>query len=246
MKLTAKKLKQLISEAIKEKQSETVLLEEPTIDEMATSQSVMDRINVGARPDNPNRLAKEFIIMSSDRGERSDQENKSIYKKDFLGDLKKMGLQYSEQQGSWVETDEETGEKRRVTEHSVIAYKEARPDKEQTDKALFQIGMELSKKYQQEAFIYGRMIEDPKGQPEREIKAYDADGNYQSWGGPWQSAEQVPEDEEFWSRVRGGKAYQLKEHKDYIEVEAPNSFIEAMKKAQEHKGKKIRFVRRKS
>lgn len=246
MKLDAKKLKELISEAMKQKQSESMLLEEPTIDEMATSQSVMDRINVGARPDNPNRLAKEFIIMSSDRGERSDQENKKIYEDQFLKDLESMGLQYSEQQGSWVETDEETGEKRRVTEHSVIAYKEARPDKQQTDKALFQIGMELSARYKQEAFIYGRMIEDPMGAPTREIKAYDAKGQHQAWGGPWQSAEQVPEDEEFWSRVRGGKTYQLKEHKDYIEVEAPDSFIEAMKKANEHKGKKIRFIRRKS
>ena len=59
--------------------------------------------------------------------------------------------------------------------------------------------------------------------------------------------EEVPEDAEFWSRIRGkGPKTQLKEEQDYIEVEAPNSVIEAMKKASEHKGKKIRFVRRKS
>jgi len=246
MKLTKKIIKEMVEQVLTEEQ-ESMLLESPETNRdvlgEGTSQSVMDRINVGARPDNPRRLAEKFIIMSSDRGERSDQENKKIYEENFLKDLEGMGLQYTEQQGSWEETDEKTGEKRRVTEHSVIAYKEERPDKEQTDKSLFEVGMELSKKYKQEAFIYGRMIEDPKGEPEREIKAYDAEGKHQSWGGPWKSAEQVPEDEAFWSRVRGGKSYQLKEQEGVIEVEAPNSVIEAMMKASQHPGKKIKFVR---
>jgi hypothetical protein len=109
--------------------------------------------------------------------------------------------------------------------------------------------MEFSRKYNQEAFIFGRFEESPSGKQERKIRAYNADGVEQNWGGPWQSAEAVAEDEEFWSRVRGsgkGKPFQFKENQEYIEVEAPNSVIEAMRKASEHQGKKIKFVRRKN
>ena len=75
MKLDAKILKQLISEAMKERQGETMLLEEP-VSEMATGQSVADRVDPNTRPE---RTAEEFVIMSSDRGERSDPENKKMY-----------------------------------------------------------------------------------------------------------------------------------------------------------------------
>ena len=243
MKLDAKILKQLISEAMKERQGETMLLEEP-VSEMATGQSVADRVDPNTRPE---RTAKEFVVMSSDRGERSDAENKQMYG-EFKQKVKAAGFPFTEFVGSWEETDEESGEKRRVTEQSVIIYSDKREDVPEQSEELFELGQRLSTEYNQEAFIYGELV-DSKGGPSRVIKAFDAEGNVQDWGGPWSSVEAVQEDDPFWSKVRGGgkgKPFQFKEHQDYIEVEAPNSVIEAMKKANENKGKKIRFVRSKN
>ena len=91
MKLDAKKLKQLISEAMKERQGETMLLEEP-VSEMATGQSVADRVDPDTRPE---RTAKEFVVMSSDRGERSDAENKQMYG-EFKQKVKAAGFPFTE------------------------------------------------------------------------------------------------------------------------------------------------------
>lgn len=52
-------------------------------------------------------------------------------------------------------------------------------------------------------------------------------------------------DADFWSRVRGSTFVFKEEHsEEVIEVDAPNSVIEAMIKAEMHKGKKIKFVRK--
>ena len=238
--------KKVLMEMIKEVRSEqkSMLLEKPTVDEMATGRSVADRIDPNARPE---RTAKEFVVMSSDRGERSDEENLQLYN-EFRKTLEAKGLQYTEFIGSWEETDEETDEKRRVTENSAIIYKDPRPDMEQAGEGLFDVAMDLSKKYNQEAFIYGELVQS-RGGLTRVIKAFDAQGVVQDWGGPWSTAEEVKQDDLFWSRVRGsgkGAPFQFKEHQEYVEIEAPNSVIEAMRKASKHQGKKIKFVRRKN
>tara|TARA_B100000131_G_scaffold255731_1_gene250323 strand:- start:197 stop:934 length:738 start_codon:yes stop_codon:yes gene_type:complete len=245
MKLDAKKLKQLISEAMKERQGETMLLEEP-VSEMATGQSVADRIDPNTRPE---RTAEEFVIMSSDRGERSDPENRKMYG-EFKQKVKSAGFPFTEFVGSWEETDEESEEKRRVTENSLIIYSDKREDVPEQPEGLFELGRRLSAEYNQEAFIYGELV-DSKGGPSRLIRAFNADGDVirEKWAGPWSSVEDVERAAPFWSAVRGsgkGAPFQLKEDQDYVEVEAPNSVIEAMKKAHQHKGKKIRFVRSKN
>ena len=81
------------------------------------------------------------------------------------------------------------------------------------------------------------------------INAFDPGGNPVDYGGPWASLERIPNDADFWSRVRGS-TFVFKEEKkvtggEVVEVEAPNSVIGAMIKANEHKGKKIKFVRKK-
>ena len=196
------------------------------------------------------RTAKEFVVMSSDRAERDKPEyegksNKEAYQ-EFRALLNSMGLQNVPLIGSWEETDKDTGEKVRVKEQSAIIYKDPRPDMDQTDKSLFQIGMEMSEKYDQEAFIYGRLEENPKtGEMERKIRAYGQDGSEQNWGGPWSSMEAVKDDAAFWSRLRsGGSAFQFVE--EGFEVhEAPNSMMEAMKISYQAKsrGKQVKFVR---
>ena len=80
------------------------------------------------------------------------------------------------------------------------------------------------------------------------INAFDPSGIPVDYGGPWTSLERIPNDANFWSRVRGS-TFVFKEAlmigQELIEVDAPNSVIEAMIKTNEHKGKKIKFVRKK-
>lgn len=237
MKLTKETLKEMINEVLRE---DSMILSE------ATFGSVKRRIE--PEGGSPERTAKEFVVMSSDRGERSPAENKRQYQ-EFKQKVKAAGFPFTEFVGSWEETDEETGEKRRVQENSVIIYSDERPDVSVSEREeLFELGKKLSDEYSQEAFIYGELV-DTKGGPSRIIKAFDAAGNVQDWGGPWSSVEAVKKDAPFWSRVRGGGApFQFKEEltesEEVVEVEAPNSVIEAMKRASEHPGKKIKFVRR--
>ena len=234
MKLTKESLKSLIKEVKEE------------IAQEATMGSVKDRVHAGSYSDRPERTAKEFVVMSSDRGERSDAENKQKYR-EFKQKVKSAGFPFTEFVGSWEETDEKTKEKRRVTENSVIIYSDKRPDvPEQTDD-LFEFGMAMSKEYAQEAFIYGELVQSKGGQT-RVIQAFGADGKVQDWGGPWSSMQAVKDDETFWSKVRGsgaGSAFQFKERaKVTQEVDAPNSVIDAMREARRHGSKKLRFIRR--
>ena len=237
MKLTKETLKEMINEVLRE---DSMILSE------ATFGSVKRRIE--PEEGSPERTAKEFVVMSSDRGERSPAENKKQYQQ-FKQKVKAAGFPFTEFVGSWEETDEKTGEKRRVQENSVIIYSDERPDVSVSEREeLFELGKKLSDEYSQEAFIYGELV-DSKGGPSRVIKAFDAAGNVQDWGGPWSSVDAVKKDAPFWSRVRGGGApFQFKEDltesEEVIEVAAPNSVIEAMKRASENPGKKIKFVRR--
>lgn len=141
MKITKDMIKGLIKEALNE----------------STMGSIKRRID-STDLDNP-RTAEEFVVMSSDRSERDKPDyegpsNKEMYA-ELLSSLNSMGLQKVPFVGSWEETDKETGEKVRVTEQSVIFYKDPRPDMEQTEKSAFEVAMELSKRYDQEAFIHG-------------------------------------------------------------------------------------------
>ena len=236
MKLTKSTLKTLIKEMMS---SKSMILEEPVVE--ATMSSIKDKIDPNsARPD---RTVGDFMVMSSDRGERSASENMQMYK-ELKQQVKLAGYPFTELVGSWVETDAETGEQVRVTENSIVAFDEKREDVPVKSTDLFELGRILSQKYDQEAFIFGEMIKTKTGQ-RRVINAFDANGKELGWGGPWKSLDAVSKDENFWSRVRrggGGETFQFKE--EIIEVEAPDSVIEAYKRASEHPGKKIKFVRR--
>ena len=104
---------------------------------------------------------------------------------------------------------------------------------------MFELAKSLTEKYEQDAFIYGWI--DETG--ERQIQARNQAGKYAGYGS-WQSIMPVAEDSEFWSRVRGSTFVFKEEQEEVVEVDAPSSVIEAMIKAEMHKGKKIKFVRR--
>ena len=100
---------------------------------------------------------------------------------------------------------------------------------------------QLSSKYEQDAFIFGEM---GSRSGKRYIDAFAPDGSRVEYGGPWTSLEPIEKDANFWSRVRGSTFVFKEEQEEVVEVDAPNSVIEAMIKAEMHKGKKIKFVRR--
>ena len=183
-----------------------------------------------------------FVVMSADRHNYSGIENNRRYKT-LKVSIKQAGYPFAEVAGSWVEKDEQ-GVETRVTESSVIIYDEARPDVPREGGDLFELAKELSAVYEQEAFIFG---EPGARSGAMHINAYSPEGTTLEFGGPWSDVEKIPHDASFWSRVRGS-TFVFKESLDteeVVQVDAPNSVIDAMRKAQEHRGKKIEFIRKK-
>tara|TARA_R110000824_G_scaffold31089_18_gene101610 strand:+ start:4983 stop:5636 length:654 start_codon:yes stop_codon:yes gene_type:complete len=180
-----------------------------------------------------------FVVMSGNRHEysrnKNNERNKALKRR-----VKAEGYPFAEMDGSWVEEDED-GNTIRVEEKSLIIYDESRPDVDAPRKDLFALGQELSREFDQMAFIFG---ESGSKTNMMLINAYDQDGRPVDYGGPWTSLEKIPNDADFWSRVRGTTFVFKEEQEEVLEVDAPNSFIEAMCKANQHKGKKIVFVRK--
>ena len=231
MKINKEAIKSIIKEVIGE----------------ATAQSMADRINAPDYGGREERQAEEFVVMSADRGEKSPAENMQRYKK-MKAATKAAGYPFSELQGKWIETDEDSGEKREVIENSLVIYSDERGDVAREEgSSLFDFGKKMSEMYDQEAFIYGELLQSRSGNKVRTIQAFDASGTTQDWGGPWTSIKQVEQDSEFWSRVRGGGSgnpFQFVEE-GVEEHPAPNSMMEAMKVSYRAKarGKKVKFVR---
>jgi len=185
-----------------------------------------------------------FVIISSDRHERGNNENKRMYQQ-MKQDFKAAGFPFTEMKGGYKETteitqDPETGEEveieleepRHVIEHSLLITVHERPDvesAENTAERLFDIATEIASQYDQEAFIFGESATTASGKQTKIIHAYDKGGNQinETWAGPWSNVETVSDDSDFWSRVKG-KHFQLKERK---KTSQPKSWVEAMMKS---------------
>ena len=181
-----------------------------------------------------------FVVISADRHNYSRSQNDTRYSE--LQQMTKVsGFPFAQLGGGWVEQDE-AGNKIKVEEKSVIIYDEERGDVERTGVQLKELAKELCNKYEQEAFIFGEPGRDTGAMY---INAYKSDGTRADYGGPWSTVEEISmDDADFWSRVRG-TGFQFKEsQEEIVEIDAPNSVIGAMIKANEHKGKKIKFVRK--
>jgi hypothetical protein len=241
MKLNRNNLRDLIKEALTDPKG-SMLLESPVTE--STAGSVADRINVpdGFQIGETGRVAKGFIFISADRGDADPEANNANYA-DMKTRAKSAGFPYIKVEGGWTETDSASGEARPVVERSLLIWDEPRgPHASPPSIPIKQLGMDMSRDYNQESFIYGFLTRDEHGDAHRTIKAYGADGREQGWLDAHEM-ENVPDDAEYWSRIRHkGPKTQLKE--DVIEIEAPDSVIEAMQKAKKNKGKKIKFVRR--
>lgn len=229
MKLSKKVLQRLIAEEVNKS---TILIEEPVLAESSFNR-IKDKID---------ESDVAFVVISADRHNfsRSQNDRRSSEMKQIV---KNAGFPFTEIDGSWIETDRETKKEVRVVEKSIVITDEQRGDVAPTGDGsdLFKLGMSLSKKYDQDAFIFGDI---GKYSSKRQIDAYDRDGNRVNYGGPWTSLEPIEKDASFWSRVRGSTFVFKEEQIEEVEVDAPNSLMEAYKKASEHPGKKLRFIRR--
>jgi hypothetical protein len=192
-----------------------------------------------------------FVIITSDRHERTLPEYKGMTNKEAYRQLKKdfkeAGFPFTEMKGGFKETtktvqDPETGETKQialeepvyVTENSIIATTHERGDikRETLDSTeqLRKLAAELAKKYNQEAFIFGQSATTETGGTFKYIRALDQGGKEikEEWAQrPWTSVQTVEKDEDFWSRVKG-KHFQLTEKK---KTSQPRSWIEALKKS---------------
>ncbi len=242
MKLDRNNLKQLIREALSDKQS--ALLETPELD------TVLQETTFNRVKHHIDDTDTKFLVLSAERhvgsklpdGTEVTAQVNNKRTNELAQLINGSGYSHAKVSGSWVEKNE-AGEEVRVTERSYIVYENPNPSKAPPTENLYNLGKKWSKMYNQDAFIYGWV--DETGQ--RQIQARHADGSIAKYGGPWTTLEPIEKDAEFWSKVRGSTfvfaEYAI--HEDVVEIEAPNSVIEAMRKAHQHKGKKIKFVRRK-
>jgi len=225
-KLTNSELMKLVREANKDKD---IFLVETSYNR------VRQHINQG----------NAFVIITSDRHERSSKENKRMYQQ-LKREYKNAGFPFTELKGGFkemtrIETDPETGEKveirleepKYVLENSVLITTDIRPDVEvkNTAEDLLNFSAEMARKYSQEAFIFGESAVGSSGRQFQHIRAYGKEGSAISepWAGPWDSVETVEGDADFWSRVKG-KYFQLKET-EKKKTSQPKSWIEAIKKS---------------
>lgn len=227
MKLTKKTIKDLIERIRTEP---NMVLEEPILQETSFSR-VKDKVD--------KKLVGDFIVISGDRHENSPEENNKNYT-ELQALIVQARFPFAKQDGSWVETDEKTGKQVRVHERSLIVYNEKRGDAEAPTISLFELGKDLCQKFKQDAFIYGFI---DKTQT-RQIQARYPSGAVAKYGGPWTTIEPIEKDADFWSKVRGSAYVFTEDKEEILEVDAPNSVIEAMIKGKQHEGKKIKFVRR--
>jgi hypothetical protein len=189
-----------------------------------------------------------FVIITSDRHERSSKENKKMYRH-IKQNYKSAGYPFTEIKGGYKETtkyvkDPDSGkevevkldEPTQVTENAVLVTTHVRPDvkrgeAESPERSLFDFTVEIAQKYNQEAFIFGEEATTKSGQVFKNIRAYDKGGSLvnEPWAGPWTTLETVEGDSDFWSKVKG-KHFQLKETEKQ-KTSQPKSWIEAMKKS---------------
>jgi len=213
----------------------SVMKERSILKEMSSYNRVRSHIEGG----------NSFVIVSSDRHERSGAENRRMYQQ-MKQDFASAGFSFTRLEGGFretteTETDLEAGENLKpefeesvyVIENSLMATTHGRGEgvEESTPDALFDFAVEMSRKYNQEAFIFGETATTARGKETKIINAYNKDGEQvqDSWAGPWSSVETVSRDSDFWSRVKG-KHFQLKERK---KTSQPRSWIEALMKSRQ-------------
>tara|TARA_R110000824_G_scaffold136955_1_gene300985 strand:- start:1161 stop:1868 length:708 start_codon:yes stop_codon:yes gene_type:complete len=165
-----------------------------------------------------------FIVISAARGDLGEGDAGNQKRGKMLKrDLKEAGYPFTQVLGAGQEEpveDPDTNEMsiKRVLEVTQIVTTHQRGDvprekSEDETAALFDLGRNLSSKYDQFAFIFGYPVEDKFGNTVMAIAAYDADApSYgmqhrikDDWAGPWHTIRQTIESDQYWTKIAGTK-----------------------------------------
>lgn len=226
MKLTKKKLRELINEVIKENDEPSMLLTEVTF--------------AGAK-DKINNQKLTFAVFSTYRSERSARENRKvdIQVRDFL---KTTGYPYTVVEGGYKETprDKETGEEipgaektSEIEKSYLIFEQDSRPDVAKT-MDLFTVAKRASDMSQQESFSFGypRMVKDPDGTEYKEMfiaiyaPSAKAPGPAHhikaSWAGPYSSIDKLMSSSGYYTKVRSTKGTFMQEANRLRKIQPEN------------------------
>lgn len=116
---------------------------------------------------------------------------------------------------------------------------------------------QLNREFKQWGFVFGKRIAIKPGENFMAFTMYEIDYDnemgYRKAPGSKETGFVVKdaelqgvEDDVSYDPTSGKKfGLELYEEEEVVEIDAPNSFMEAMKKVSEHKGKKVKFIRRK-
>ena len=183
--------------------------------------------------------AVEFVMISAFRGGKNQPGNR-VRHKEMKSAFKDAGFPFIDMLGGYSE--EEHGG---ATEPSLLVLGYQRPDfGGERVEGLFNLATHLSKRYEQESFIYGAPAKTATGEtalkdnpltgelkPIMDIKAYGPDGRpiNEPWAGPWSTMNVAKEDDVYWSVV-GGKKGKLVETRNRYEKFIPLKREHAMEK----------------
>jgi|TARA_R110000824_G_scaffold5670_11_gene26147 hypothetical protein len=182
--------------------------------------------------------AVEFVMISAYRGGKDNPGNR-VRHKEMKSAFKDAGFPFVDMLGGYSE--EEAGE---VTEPSLLVLGYERPDfKGERIEGLFKTAAHLTKRYEQDSFIYGAPAKTSDGnvalrddphtgelKPMMDIKAYDGTGNVidEPWAGPWNSLITAREDDIYWSVISGKKSKlmeALEEYKKFIPLKREHAML---------------------
>jgi hypothetical protein len=172
-----------------------------------------------------------FVMITAFRGGLGKGKNLQR-QKELESRVREAGFSWTKMPGSGYVEDptEEGGDPINVKENSILIWDEPRTDVAQGNQDLFHLAVGLSRDYNQDSFIHGKVVGDGE---EREIfiKAYDQNGKAikEPWAGPWQNISVVDSDDVYWSTV-GSKKAKLTEMLELANAMKVKSREDAMKK----------------
>lgn len=172
-----------------------------------------------------------FVMITAFRGGLGKGKNLQR-QKELESRVREAGFSWTKMPGSGYVEDptEEGGDPINVKENSILIWDEPRTDVAQGNQDLFHLAVGLSRDYNQDSFIHGKVVGDGE---EREIfiKAYDQNGKAikEPWAGPWQNISVVDSDDVYWSTV-GSKKAKLTEMLEFANAMKVKSREDAMKK----------------
>jgi hypothetical protein len=172
-----------------------------------------------------------FVMITAFRGGLGKGKNLQR-QKELESRVREAGFSWTKMPGSGYVEDptEEGGDPINVKENSILIWDEPRTDVAQGNQDLFHLAVGLSRDYNQDSFIHGKVLGEGE---EREIfiKAYDQNGKAikEPWAGPWQNISVVDSDDVYWSTV-GSKKAKLTEMLELANAMKVKSREDAMKK----------------